>query len=30
MKANGNKLVLCFGAGFDNVPLETLKREITL
>ena len=26
MKENGNKLVLCFGAGYDNVPLEALKK----
>ncbi len=26
MKANGNKLVLCCSAGFDNVPIELCKE----
>ena len=25
LKSNGNKVVLCTSAGFDNVPLEALK-----
>ena len=26
LKANGNKLVLCCSAGFDNVPIELCKE----
>lgn len=25
LKENGNKLILCFSAGFDNVPIKELK-----
>lgn len=26
MKENGNQLILCFGAGYDNIPLEQCKE----